>query len=171
MKYRIESIDKKIFEKLLLELEKTPLADIDQFINLCNTCPGLVNYNFFTDCTNYSDVTFYSVLNSKLNKILKSIFKTDFDSPLSIHNINYYPEGAVSEHVDQNSDETYVILLDDNYEGAQLYLDSKPVEFNKKMQYVYYKGKSTPHSTSKVTSGVRKVLAVFYKTQKTNKLL
>lgn len=143
-------------------LAHTDLAKKEQMMSLEKLAPGLVGYSKYTGKENPVHINFYSRYNKKLNTELSRILNIDNDSPLTIHTVNYEIGGEVLEHIDANSFNTFVLMLDDNYEGGDFYVEDELVEFNTRGQVAHYVGWEKRHKVTPVTKGTRKVLVVWY---------
>jgi len=155
----ISEKDIDLLEEILVH---TDLAKEEQMISLEKLAPGLVGYSKYTGKQNPVHIDFYSRYNKKLNTELSRILNIDNDTPLTIHIINYEIGGEVLEHIDANSENTFVLMLDDNYEGGDFYVEDKLVDFNTRGQLAHYVGWKKRHKITPVTKGTRKVLVVWY---------
>ena len=151
--------DVDLLEKILTH---TDLADNEQLLSLEKLAPGLIGYSKFTGKENPVHIDFYSRYDTKLNKELSRVLNIDNDTPLTIHTVNYEIGAQALEHRDENSFNTFVLMLDDNYEGGNFYVEDKIIEFNTRGDVVHYIGWKTRHRVVPVTKGTRKVLVVWY---------
>jgi hypothetical protein len=107
-----------------------------------------------------------------LNIIKKHItFDEETEYFSSIHFINYNVNDEVIEHLDiPYSNRTYVISLNDGFEGGEFYIRKKLIP-QAMGNMVYYMG-NIPHSVKKIKSGNREVLVIWInKIQKNKKTL
>ena len=125
---KIQEKDISLLEKLL---ESTELAKDAQMESLQKLAPGLVGYSKYTGDKKPVHVDFYSRYNKELNKELSRVLGIDDLNPLTVHTVNYEVGGEVLEHIDANSFNTFVIMLDDNYEGGDFYIEDELIEFIK----------------------------------------
>jgi|TARA_S200002703_G_scaffold159054_1_gene171288 hypothetical protein len=146
-------------DKLEKFLQKASLADKEQLEYLNELAPGLVHYG---EVSTEVGVDFYNTNNKTLTDYLSEILDIQNVKPLTIHTVNYSINGEVLEHIDANSFHTYVIMLEDNFEGGDFYLNKELIDFKKRGDVAYYEGWSSPHSISKITKGNRKVLVLWY---------
>ncbi len=163
MIYNITENDVKVLEELL---QTIGLAEKEQMQKIKKLAPGLVSYGEYTGKLKPVHIDFYSRYNHKLNKQLSNIFNIGNTNPLTIHTVNYEVGGEVLEHIDANSMNTFVIMLDDNFKGGDFYLNNKLVDFKKRGDIINYIGNISPHRVEKVTDGTRKVLVVWYPSEK-----
>lgn len=156
---KINEKDIQLLEKLL---ENTELAKEPQMESLQKLAPGLVGYSKYTGDIKPVHVDFYSRYNKELNKELSRVLDIDDLNPLTVHTVNYEVGGEVLEHIDANSFNTFVIMLDDNYEGGDFYIEDELIEFHKRGEVAQYVGWQKRHRVSPVTKGTRKVLVMWY---------
>lgn len=163
----IFEIEQDIVTTLEEFLDKVPKAGKDQMDRLEKLAPGLVHFNRFTEDSNETDIDFYSVEHNDFNSALAIALGIKLFDPITIHRVNYNVGGKALEHKDENSLHTYVIMLDDNFEGGDFYLRGELTDFRRRGQVAYYMGMDAAHSVSEVTKGSRKVLVVWYRGAKT----
>jgi hypothetical protein len=109
-----------------------------------------------------SETFFCDLNNEELVNIVKKYIIVDEDTEYisSIHYINYKEGEEAKEHTDTvSSIRTYIILLNDEFEGGEFYLEDKHIPF-RLGEMVRFDG-TTPHSVKAVKSGNREVLAVW----------
>ena len=156
---RISKEDVGLLEGMLVHTE---FAKEEQIQKMNKLAPGLVNYQKHTGTEFPVHIDFYSRYNTKLNIELSRILKIDNSTPLTIHTVNYDVGGEAFEHIDGNSFNTFVIMLDDNYEGGHFYVEGNRVAFDKRGDVAHYVGCKQKHKVTPVTKGTRKVLVVWY---------
>lgn len=157
-----------IFNLLLKEIDKTPIASDEEVINR-STIPAHFKKVQENKATTYIDGTLIhlSTKNDNLNNIIKDITNRDTEHIIAFHLMTSEPPAYVSEHKDSGSDLTLVILLEDKFEGGYAYIEGKQYEgMRTSGEYIMYKGGEVSHSVSKITKGRRKVLVVWYKKPK-----
>lgn len=159
MIFEIEQQAVDILEEFLTTV---PKASQTQMERLERQTPGLVHFNKFTEDSNETNIDFYTVENADFNKAIAKALGIELQNPITIHRVNYNVGGKALEHRDEKSLHTYVIMLDDNFEGGDFYLRGELTNFRKRGQVAYYMGMDAPHSVSEVTKGSRKVLVVWY---------
>ena len=157
-------LSKKEFSNLLNELSKTPLASQDEIEfrisiekefryvqkNISKTLLG-------------SELIHYSTSNEKLNKIINNLTNRNTIDIIALHTIESHPPSETNPHVDLRSTCTLNILLEDDFDGGDFYLNKKLYDgLRKKGDYIVYNGGKELHSVSKITKGVRKSLIVWY---------
>lgn len=143
-------------------LDIVPKAEQKQMESLEKLAPGLVHFNRFTEASNETNIDFYSVNNESLNTALAAALEIDRYDPITIHRVNYNIGGQALEHKDENSLHTYVIMLEDDFEGGDFYLRGELTNFKKRGQVAYYMGMDAPHRVTEILKGSRKVLVVWY---------
>jgi hypothetical protein len=147
-------------------LDIVPKAEQKQMERLERLAPGLVHFDRFTEASNETNIDFYSVENESLNVALSAALGIDRHDPITIHRVNYNIGGQALEHKDENSLHTYVIMLEDDFEGGDFYLRGELTNFKKRGQVAYYMGMDAPHRVTKILKGSRKVLVVWYADKK-----
>ena len=108
-------------------------------------------------------VKYYTSTNEKLNKHIKNILKLDTYIPFIISEVNYFTGGFCNPHIDPQSDLTFNIMLEDKFEGGQVYVDGVPTDFSKRGHGLTFEGKSQQHYIGKIISGKRKALSIWMK--------
>jgi len=156
---RIEEDEVVLLEKFL---EDSKPASEKQMNRLEKMAPGLVHFNKFTEDSNETNIDFYSTEDKDFNAALAIALNIERFDPITIHRVNYNVGGQALEHKDENSLHTFVIMLEDNFEGGDFYLRGELTEFRERGQVAYYMGMDAPHSVSEITKGSRKVLVVWY---------
>ena len=109
-----------------------------------------------------SETFFCDLKNEELVGIIKKYIQIDEDTEYisSIHYIHYREGEEAKEHTDTvSSIRTYIILLSDEFEGGEFYLENKHIPF-RLGEMIKFDG-TTPHSVKAVKSGNREVLAVW----------
>jgi len=153
----IREIDDNLLTKLENLLINTPTVERDKMTKTSK----IVNDYAVNDAT-IQIVKFYPVDNNELNKLLSHIINIDSNTPLTIHDVTYTVGGMAPYHKDKDSHETYVIMLEDNFEGGDFYLNGELTNFKKRGQIIKYVGCHEPHSVSTITRGRRRVLVMWY---------
>ena len=109
--------------------------------------------------------------NTELTDILKKYIefddKTEYFS--SIHYINYSINQEAKSHVDlPYSYKTYVIILNEDYEGGEFYIENELIP--QKIGYMMEYNGDIKHSVKRIKKGNREVLVVWInKSQKNSK--
>jgi hypothetical protein len=149
-------LSEDIFNELVLELSKTPMASDAEMGKRTTAAYEFVRVkNKTSKILATSNLIHYSLQNEKLNKIISDI--------ISMHTIESLPPSETLNHVDEYSVLTLNVLLEDNFEGGVFYLNGEPYNgMKKKGDYVMYAGNKEYHAVSTVTSGVRKTLILWY---------
>jgi hypothetical protein len=162
----IFEIEQDIVTLLEEFLDIVPKAEPKQMERLERLAPGLVHFDRFTEASNETNIDFYSVENESLNVALSAALQINRHDPITIHRVNYNIGGQALEHKDENSLHTYVIMLEDDFEGGDFYLRGELTNFKKRGQVAYYMGMDAPHRVTKILKGSRKVLVVWYADKK-----
>ena len=159
-----KELSKETFDELLKQLSLTPALTKDK-----------VAFKERVHTTNKSNILLksklvhYSTSNTKLNDIVNTISGKKTKDIIAFHTVESTPPNRTTPHVDPYSECTLNILLEDDFEGGEFYLNDKEYKnLYKKGQYALYNGSTDKHAVSKVTKGVRKTLIVWYK-QSTDK--
>ena len=131
------------------------------YSNIFNPMSNGNNYNVNI----ISSKTFFCDLgNEKLIKIIKKYIpindKTEYIS--NIHYIKYLTGEEAKPHADKDSaDRTFIMLLNDNFEGGDFYLENEKTEFKKGDLLEFDSSKI--HSVKKIEKGEREVLVIWVK--------
>ena len=161
-------LSKEIFNNLIDELSKTPTVNKSEWekrISLVSDFKRIEENN--SKITN-TKLTHYSFRNERLNKIISDISKRDIKDAISLHTVEVGPPEGTVLHRDSHSHLTVNILLEDNFEGGELYLNYKKYDgLREKGDYVFYNGFEDYHEIKPVTKGKRKSLVVWYAKEKT----
>jgi len=164
-------LSKEILEELLYELEKTPLVnekELEERISMMpQSWPGIkARTNFFTNTI----LTHYSFRNPTLNRIFTDLTKRNIKDAVSLHTVEVgAPDVGAVSHIDTHSHLTINILLEDDFEGGEFYLNHKKYDgLREKGDYALYNGTKEYHEVKPITKGRRKSLIVWYDEEKTD---
>lgn len=105
---------------------------------------------------------YYDITNEDTNKKLASILGIENATPISLHTMTYRQGAEMKRHRDTNSADTFVIMLEDDFEGGVFYLNEEPTQLKKRGDAARYHGHTNFHSVTPITKGTRKVLIVWY---------
>lgn len=157
-------LSKDIFDELVLELARTPKATEAEFKKRTTAAHEFVRVkNKTSKILATSKLIHYSLSNEKLNKIISDITKRKTKDIISLHTIESLPPSETLNHVDEYSVLTLNVLLEDEFEGGEFYLNEKLYNgMKEKGDYVLYAGNKEYHAVRTVTSGVRKTLILWY---------
>ena len=114
-------------------------------------------------------LTYYTKYDTKLSNFILSKFgytnlEIDF-----LYKITYSKGEHMNYHRDKGSSvKTILVLLNDDFEGGELFVNERNVKLNKRGKYIEFDGNLNPHEVTKVTKGVRNVLAIFLQKIKTS---
>jgi len=157
-------LPKGIFNELTNELDNTPLATSEQIQEMYKHMPGLAKVNVPRyKISRDVDLVHYPFTNSKLNTLLESITGMKAENLLSIHTITTTVGAEVYPHKDTCSAVSLSLILDDEFEGGDFYLNSDYVDIKKAGDYLIFNGHINSHKVTPITEGSRKVLIAFYK--------
>jgi predicted 2-oxoglutarate/Fe(II)-dependent dioxygenase YbiX len=135
----------------------------------------LKNYNFGkqnTKIISYHDKLIKNIINLKeifycdlsnkilIDTILKYVNVEKDEIIYSLHYIKYESGYYAKKHLDIKSNKTYLIMLNDNFEGGELYVNNELVNF-KKGDVVNFNGQIEEHEVKEITSGCREIMAVW----------
>lgn len=165
-------LSKELLTELKAELKNTSFATGHEIDVRQKKAPGLARINNERDKISYNvGMDHYSLTNDKLNNILHKISGRDPEYLISIHTVESITNSETYPHFDTNSGLSMSILLEDGFEGADLFVDGQNVNLVNEGDYVSFEGHKTKHYVTPVTSGRRKVLVLFYKYERASKLL
>lgn len=157
-------LSKQKFEKLLSELYSTPIStqkEIDSRASIIKEFTSVQEGT--TEILLGSKLIHYSTKNEKLNNIINGLTNRETKDIIALHTIESVPPCETKSHADSHSVCTLNILLEDDFEGGEFYLNNKKYDgLRERGDYVVYNGGKERHSVSKITKGVRKSLIVWY---------
>ena len=112
---------------------------------------------------------FCDLYNDELVNVVKKYIKINPDEYIAnVHYINYGVGDEAKTHVDKiASIRTYIIMLNDNFEGGEFYLENKLIPF--KLGDMIEFDANKPHRVTPIKSGNREVLVVWMKWNKKDK--
>jgi hypothetical protein len=112
---------------------------------------------------------FCDLYNVELIDIIKKNIKILPDEYIAnVHYINYGVNDEAKQHVDTGASvRTYIIMLSDNFEGGEFYLENKLIPF--KLGDIIEFDANKMHEVKKVTKGNREVLVIWMKWNKKDK--
>jgi hypothetical protein len=112
---------------------------------------------------------FCDLYNKELIDVITKYIKIKPDEYIAnIHYINYGVDDEAKPHVDTNASiRTYIIMLNDKFEGGEFYLQNKLVPF--KMGDMIEFDANKLHSVKPIKNGNREVLVIWIKWNKKNK--
>jgi hypothetical protein len=165
-------LSKELLSELKTELSNTSFATVQEINTRHDKTPGLARINNEKYKITYNvGMDHYSLDNNKLNKILKKISGRASKYLISIHTNESIIGSETYSHYDTNSGLSLSILLEDNFEGANLIVDGKNIDLVNEGDYILFEGHKVNHYVTPVTSGKRKVLVLFYEYERGTKIM
>lgn len=105
----------------------------------------------------------YSLTNLKLNKFICEKFNEPIDNLYVIHRLIYIENGFARKHKDRfTTHKTVSLLLSDEFEGGDMYINDRKVSLNKKGEFILFNGGKDWHEVKPIIKGVRDVLIVWF---------
>ena len=156
MKQTISPVDINRIKEIYRVGEENGIAETDNPFVFRSSSSG---YN--TELVS-SETFFCDLKNEELVDIIKKYIQIDENTEYisSIHYIHYREGEEAKQHTDTiSSIRTYIILLSDEFEGGEFYLEDTHIPFGVG-EMIKFDG-TTPHSVKAVKSGNREVLAVW----------
>ena len=111
-----------------------------------------------------SETFFCDMGNKKLLTLLNKYIQMNDESEYisNVHHIKYIVGEGAKPHTDDSiSDKSYILLLNDEFEGGEFYLDNRHIKFEKG-DLLEFKGHLL-HEVKEITKGYREVLVIFSK--------
>ena len=156
-------LSKEILEELLYELERTPLVNEHELRKRTELVHAFRGIQARTRKFTNTILTPYSFRNPKLNRIFTNLTKRDIRDAISLHTVEAGPPEGTVPHRDKYSYLTVNILIEDDFEGGEFYLNHKKYDgLREKGDYALYNGNEEYHEVKPVTKGRRKSLVVWY---------
>jgi hypothetical protein len=114
------------------------------------------------------DKKYYGLKDYEFNKfLLKKFGRPDYTLDV-FYKLTYNVGDSTIPHFDiTKTIQTTIILLSDTFTGGDLLIKNQIVPFNKIGSYVSFKGNTTLHGVSEVTSGKREVLVIWFNKKST----
>jgi hypothetical protein len=143
---------------------KIDYNDIDIILknyNFGNENNKIKSYHDFKNVINLKDIFYCDLTNNILVDTISKYITLEKDEIIySLHYIKYESGYFAKKHLDIKSSKTYLIMLNDNFEGGQLYVNEELIDF-KKGDMVTFDGKTEYHEVKEITSGCREIMAVW----------
>ena len=149
MIYNIPEHSVVLLEELVVNLKKNS-EDLPPSQDLISRKQDTISPN--------TEHEYYDITNEDTNKKLASILGIENATPITIHIFTYHEGAQMVEHYDTNSYDTFVVILEDDYEGGVFYLNGKRTEFKKRGDVARYNGSASPHEVTPITKGERRAL-------------
>ena len=112
----------------------------------------------------YTDEAYlYSLNNTILNEFICKKFNEPIENLYMVHRLIYGKGGRALKHKDRfTTHKTVSIVLSDNFEGGDMYINDKRVELNSSGDYLCFNGGKDVHEVKEVISGYRDVLIIWF---------
>jgi predicted 2-oxoglutarate/Fe(II)-dependent dioxygenase YbiX len=111
------------------------------------------------------DTKIFSLKNEILNKFICEKFGESTDNLYMLHRLKYGVNGFAKRHRDRFSTyKTVSLVLSDDFEGGDMYMNDERVELNKAGEYIIFNGGKDFHEIKPITKGVRDVLIIWFST-------
>jgi hypothetical protein len=126
--------------------------------------PEILDKSMYNTKIVSSETFFCDMGNEKLLNLLHKYIRINDESEYisNVHYIKYIVGEGAKPHTDNSiSDKSYILLLNDEFEGGEFYLDNKPIKF-KKGDLLEFDGHLL-HEVKEITKGYREVLVIFSK--------
>lgn len=105
----------------------------------------------------------YSLRNKNLNNFLCNTFKESLQNLYMIHRHIYSVNNFAKRHKDRfTTYKTISIILSDEFDGGDMYINDKKIQLNKNGEYVSFNGGTDFHEVKPITKGNRDVLIVWF---------
>lgn len=110
-----------------------------------------------------SSMIHYGLHDNKLNDFILRRFGNEDYVIDFFYQLVYKVGDYTNPHFDKKIvTQTTLVLLNDDFIGGDLILDSKKVPFNKKGMYINFNGNKQKHEVTKVIGGERRVLVIMF---------
>ena len=105
----------------------------------------------------------YSLRNESLNNFLCEKLEESKEHLYMIHRHVYGINGFAKKHKDRYAThKTVSIILSDDFEGGDMYINDEKIQLNKNGEYVSFFGGNNFHEVKPITKGKREVLIVWF---------
>lgn len=126
--------------------------------------PEILDKSMYNTNIVSSETFFCDMGNKRLLTLLQKYIQLDDESEYisNVHHIRYVVGEGAKPHRDHSiSDKSYILLLNDGFEGGEFYLQGKHVTFEKG-DLLEFQGHIL-HEVKEITKGCREVLVIFSK--------
>jgi hypothetical protein len=140
--------------------------DIDiilKYYNFGNQNNDVISYHgkSFEKIVHLKEIFYCDLSNQILVSTIIKYIKLEEDEVIySLHYIKYETGYYARNHIDVKSSKTYLIMLNDSFEGGELYVNNELVNF-KKGDVVNFNGQTEQHEVKEITSGCREIMAIW----------
>lgn len=105
----------------------------------------------------------YSLNNMSLNEFICKKFDEPIENLYIIHRLVYGMGGRAQKHKDRfTTHKTISILLSDDFEGGDMYINDIKIQLNTSGDYVCFNGGKDFHEVKEITKGERDVLIIWF---------
>jgi hypothetical protein len=149
------------------ELDSTPIMNDDE-IKFAKSAHPQLYYSFIGKKDDgvaliTEKTIIYSLRNENLNDFLCEKFDESLENLYMIHKHIYGVNDFAQKHKDRfTTHKTVSLILSDEFEGGDMYINDKKVKLNKKGEYVVFHGGNDFHEVTPVTKGNREVLIIWF---------
>lgn len=156
---------------VISELENTPIMTEDELVYIKsahnNMYSTIHNIPYPNQVLETEKCWFYTLKNENLNKFICNKFDEPIDNLYTMHRLIYNTGGVCKRHKDRfTTHKTVSLILSDNFEGGDMYINDKKIQCNEKGEYTVFNGGKDWHEVKQVTSGYRDVLIVWFSKKK-----
>lgn len=143
-----------------MEVNSLSESDLSILKNFCINNTGVDNVN--RESKEINKISKIQNIPDTITSVLRRI--TGLKNSISSFHTVTYKEGDYSlPHYDTGTEKSIVILLENCEQGGRLFINNKPIEFNKPGDWILFDGHKNIHYVSKVTKGIRKTLVCWFK--------
>lgn len=138
--------------------------DIDIMLknyNFGNENKKIKSYHDFKNVIRLKEIFYCDLTNKKLVDIILKYITLEKDEVIySLHYIKYESGYYAKRHLDIKANKTYLIMLNDNFEGGELYVNDNLVPF-KQGDMVVFDGQKEYHEVKEIMSGCREMMVAW----------
>lgn len=155
------------FSYLKNELDVTPLMAKDELRLIELSHPQLYYTLIKKQDDTVSLITdtafIFCLTNLNLNKFICEKFEEPLENLYMIHRLKYSTDGYAKRHRDRfTTYKTISVILSDDFEGGDMYINDIKIELNKKGDFVVFNGGKDFHEVTPITKGIRDVLIIWF---------
>jgi hypothetical protein len=155
------------FDFLQNELIKTPIMGEEElrYIKSAHDWMYYTTHNIKIEgnVLHTESCLFYNLNNNKLNNFLCEKFNEPLNNLYTMHRLVYGVGGKCERHMDRfTTHKTVSIILSEEFEGGDMYINDEKVEMNSKGDYICFNGGKDFHEVKEITYGKRDVLVIWF---------